>query len=156
MKQIGEFLKDRCSNDKGFTLIEIIAVLIILGIIAAVAISRGTGTDAAQLQAEVDTLKGHLRYAQYLAMNDISSDATSPTKWGIIINGSSYTLIKDVNGTQPSPFNLPGESSAIHTSTISGAGTGTVLFDEWGSPSVTAVTFGGQTITITPETGFLP
>lgn len=154
--QIGEIMKDRCRNNKGFTMIEVIAVLIILGIVAAVAMSRGTGTDEAKLQAEVNTLKGHLRYAQSLAMNDISSDATSPTKWGIIINGSSYTLIKDVNGTQTSPFDLPGESSAIHTSTISGAGTGTVLFNEWGSPSVTSVTFAGQTITITPDTGFIP
>lgn len=125
-----QFVKGRLRNSRGFTLIEIIAVLVILVIVSAVVISRGMVTDEAKLQAEVDTLKGHLRYAQYLAMN--ANEGNVPTvgtiKWGIRVDSSSYTLIKDVNGTQTSPFNLPNESSATHSvSTATRGGTGVEL-----------------------------
>ncbi|HQM43956.1 MAG TPA: prepilin-type N-terminal cleavage/methylation domain-containing protein [Smithellaceae bacterium] len=140
-------------NSKGFTMIEIVAVLIILGIIAAVAISRGLSVKDVTAQSEVETLKGHLRFAQSRAMNEIS-----PIKWGIQVNGLSYTLVRNLSGdnaTLDTPAYLPGESSATHTSTISGAGSGTVLFDDWGRPSATAITFVGRSISITPDTGFI-
>lgn len=135
-------------------------MLVIIAIISAVVISRGTGTDTANLQAEVDTLKGHLRYAQYLAMN--ANECNVPTsdtiKWGIRVDSSSYTLIKDVDGVQTSPFDLPNESSAEQSLPINATGTGTVLFNEWGSPDtpIPAIALGSQSITITPETGFIP
>jgi len=158
-------------NSRGFTMIEIIAVLVILGIITAVAISRGTATDAVKVQAEVDILKSQLRYAQYLAMNDVSSTTTGYVLWGINIGTSSYELVKYVGGVKvtPTPFNLPNESSPTHSfaSPITAtAATALVLFDEWGSPCTTAlvklpiVTItlnpGSQSIAITPETGFIP
>ena len=172
--QIGKILKGRCRSNKGFTMIEVIAVLVILAIVSAVAISRATGTSEAKLQAEVDTLKGHLRYAQYLAMNDISSTTTGYVQWGIDFGTttSSYKLVKYVGGVlvDPTPFNLPAESSATHSFKTPIVSTGTpalVLFDEWGSPYSDPATKlaanatiilnpGGQAITITPETGFIP
>ena len=128
-----------------------IAVLIIAAIIAAVVVVGGTSTADVNLQAEVDTLKSHLRYAQYLAMNDIP-----PTRWGISVGSSSYTLVKDFGGTPSTPFHLPNESSATHDFSPIAAAVVTVLFDEWGSPNNTSITFGGQTITITANTGFIP
>jgi len=146
-------IHSKLSNSKGFTIIEIVAVLIILGIIAAVAISRGLSVNDVTAQSEVETLKGHLRFAQSRAMNELS-----PVKWGIQANGSSYTLVRNLNGdntTFDSPALLPGESSATHATEITGAGSGTVLFDDWGRPSATEVTFVGRTISITPDTGFI-
>lgn len=155
-----QFVKGRLRNRRGFTLIEIIAALVILAIVSAVVISRGMATDEVKLQAEVDTLKGHLRYAQYLAMN--VNEGNVPTvgtiKWGIRVDSSSYTLIKDVNGAQMSPFNLPSESTATHSiAPVNATGTGTVLFNEWGSPDtpIPAIALGGQPITITANTGFI-
>jgi prepilin-type N-terminal cleavage/methylation domain-containing protein len=165
MKRMQAF-KGRWGNHRGFTLIEVVAVLIILGIISAVAISRTMGTDEVKLQAEVDILKGHLRYAQYLALNDIS-----PVKWGIQISGQSYTLVKNSSGDgatfdSPSPYILPNESSATHSIEPFTATQVTILFDEWGSPYSAStklgsafsiyLTPGSQSITITPETGFVP
>jgi MSHA pilin protein MshC len=140
----------------GFTLFEVIAVLIIMGILAAVAISRGTISQEANVKAEVDTLKSHLRYAQSLAMNEIS-----PICWGIQLNSSSYSLVKyDDDSEQTHTFNLPGESSATHNfkSGVSASGSTLVLFDEWGSPGSSNVnlTVGGESITITADTGFIP
>jgi prepilin-type N-terminal cleavage/methylation domain-containing protein len=152
-----QIVKGIFGNNKGFTLIEIIAVLVILAIVSAVVISRGTASDAAKLQAEVDTLKGHLRYAQALAMNDIY-----PVKWGIHVDSTakSYTLVKDPPGTGNeanflSPINLPNESSTTHSFTPITATTINVFFDDWGSPSTTSVPFGGETIIITATTGFI-
>lgn len=158
MMKTGEVMRHRLKNNKGFTLIEAVAVLVILGIISAVVISRGMDTREVELQAEIDTLKGHLRYAQYLALNqnDATSDVTLTTKWGIRQETqNSYTLIKDESSNQTSPYSLPGESSATHDASF--AVSGTVLFDEWGRPDNGAsMVIGGQTITITPETGYIP
>ena len=155
MMKTGVIMRNRLKSNKGFTLIEVIAVLVILAILSAVAISRGMQTDEVQLQTEVDTLIAHLRYAQYLALNDIS-----PTKWGIAIGGSSYALVKDPlgNGAFNSPLSLPGESSATHSISPFTATSTNVLFDEWGSPGTAGinVTLGGKTITITANTGFIP
>jgi prepilin-type N-terminal cleavage/methylation domain-containing protein len=147
----GEIMRGRQQENKGFTLIEMIAVLVIVAIIMAVAISRGIATGDVKLQAEVDTLKGHLRYAQYLAMNDIA-----PAKWGINVGGSSYTLIRFYANATTSPYSLPGESSATHSFAPITATPVTILFDDWGSPDNTSITLGGQTMTITANTGFIP
>jgi MSHA pilin protein MshC len=164
MMKTGEIMRHRIKNNKGFTLIEVVAVLIILGILSAVAISRGIDTREVELQAEVDTLKAHLRYAQYLALNDIS-----PVKWGIQISGPTYTLVRNSNGdgaTFDNPYNLPGESSQTHSIAPFTATTINLLFDEWGSPYNTAAKLtanqtialnpGSQSFTITPETGYIP
>ena len=155
MMKTGEIMRDRLKNNKGFTLIEAIAVLIILGIVSAAVISRGMATADVDLQVEVDTLKSHLRYAQYLAMNNVS-----PAKWGIQINGQSYTLVRNLTGngtTFDSPYKLPNESSATHSISPFSA-TSTVLFDEWGSPGVANINIalGGKTIEINAGTGFIP
>jgi MSHA pilin protein MshC len=157
MMQIKKIMRYRLRNDRGFTLIEIIAVLVLVAIISAVVISRGTATDAANLQAEVDTLKGYLRYAQSLAMNDIS-----PVKWGINYTGinakgeHTYQLVKDALGTNSftSPYSLPNESGSIHAVSKPFTASGTVLFDEWGGPTGT-MSIGGQTIAIITNTGFI-
>ena len=141
----------RLRKNRGFTLIEVIAVLVIVAIIAAVVLVRGMSTADVNLQAEMDTLKSHLRYAQYLAMNDIP-----PNRWGISVGSSSYTLVKDFGGTPSTPYLLPNESSATHDFSPIAASAVTVLFDEWGSPDNTAITFGGKTINITANTGFIP
>ena len=147
---IKQSMEKTLQDSKGFTMIEIIAVLIILGIIAAVVVSRGMSTGDVNLQTEINTLKGHLRFAQSRAMNDLQG-----TKWGISLARNSYTLIRvDTSGTT-SPLSLPGESSATHSFAPISATTATVLFDDWGSPDINALTFGGKTITITPNTGFI-
>jgi prepilin-type N-terminal cleavage/methylation domain-containing protein len=157
-------MMDKLSERSGFTLIEAIAVLVLIAIVSAVAISRGVMTNEADLQAEINTLKSHLRYSQQLAMNDITpTDATSAlyssrTKWGIKIDdgGTSYTLVKYV-ADAPVTHNLPlpNESSATHDFSPITATPVTILFDEWGSPSATSISFGGETITITANTGFI-
>ena len=55
-------------NEAGFTLIEIIVVLMLLSIIAATVLGRGMNTERIDLAAQMDKIRNHFRYAQTMAM----------------------------------------------------------------------------------------
>jgi MSHA pilin protein MshC len=138
-------------NAHGFTLIEIIAVLVIIGIMSAVAVTILSSLDKYKLISEVEILKSHLRYAQSRAMSDTVS-------WGIDFSSNSYTLKKGV-GTS----SLPNEDSHTHNlqkNGVTASGASNVTFDIWGSSGGTTVILsaGGdsRTITVTAGTGFIP
>lgn len=144
-------------NQTGFTMIEVIAVLIIIGILSAVAVSRISSTQSYSAIAEVDILKMHLRYAQLRALGD-------DKKWGISFNTDSYSIVRVGDATN---YNLPNENSPKHTLpsgiTVSGSN---VTFDEWGRPvdetgspvaSNIAITISsGGSFNVTKNTGFIP
>lgn len=135
------------NRDSGFTLVEIIAVLLLLGIVAAMVVAGGLGLGDTEEGAAADVLKTHLRYAQSRAMNGDQA-------WGILFTGSGYSLIRDPSGT-PEPVRLPGESAL--TVRLPAPVSGSVNFDTWGRPSgLLSISLGGRTITITPDTGFVP
>ena len=54
--------------EAGFTIIEIIAVLILLSIIAATVMGRTITTENFNLGTQVDKIRSHYRYAQSMAM----------------------------------------------------------------------------------------
>ncbi|MBW1773406.1 MAG: type II secretion system protein [Deltaproteobacteria bacterium] len=96
-----------CANirkNRGFTMIEAIAVLLLLGILSTVIISSYGATETNKLVAEEATLKGHLRFVQLRAMND-------QVPWGIAFVANAYTLLR--NGV-PAPYDLPGADSVVH------------------------------------------
>ena len=116
-------------DSPGFTMIEVIAVLVILGIISAVVIAKVSSVIAQyNLDSEADVIKGHLRYAQALSMN-------STVNWGITFSSGSYTIFTNPSSTVA----LPGTSNTAAPATAnlpSGMtiSTGTVSFDSWGTP----------------------
>lgn len=119
--------KNNTKLQRGFTLIEVIAVLVIIGVVAAVVISRMMSPSSFGLVSETDILKGHLRYAQYRAMSHTE-------KWGISFSTDSYSLVPPTD----TPSNLPNEDSSTHTlsagiTITTGSGTA-VYFNEWGNP----------------------
>ncbi len=147
-------------DNRGFTLIEVIAVLIILGIMAAVAINR-VGSNQSNLITQADIVKTHLRFAQLKALQD------DVNEWSITFAANSYTLSCTGTTCPSSPIYLPSESSSTHTFPVGitvASNPSTINYDLWGSPvpagSGATVTLSqtGSTpivITVSANTGFI-
>jgi prepilin-type N-terminal cleavage/methylation domain-containing protein len=76
----------------GFTLRELIIVLVIVGIISAIALSR-TSNDPVMLSTQVNQLAGDIRYVQALAM-------TQSQRYRINLAAGGYTFTRaDAGGT---------------------------------------------------------
>jgi prepilin-type N-terminal cleavage/methylation domain-containing protein len=80
------------SNRSGFTLIEVIAVLVIIGIITALAVTSFS-SNPNNLIAAKDTLTSHLRLAQARAMSTSADNVTKFSVWGVrFISTTQYHL----------------------------------------------------------------
>jgi MSHA pilin protein MshC len=144
---------------QGFTLIEIVAVLVVISILVAVAASRvGTITDTADNTSAASTLRSHLRYAQIRALN-------TQGVWGVNCSGSSYSLYR-WDGAAAITTAFPGEENNTVAFPNGISINSTISFDDWGRPhnnqaatgnSVSVnLSVGGETITVTQETGYIP
>ena len=137
----------------GFTLLEVICVMLLIGIVSAVVISRSRD-HSVELIGEMEVVKGHLRYAQTRAMN-------SNEGWGINFSTSSYTL--EENGAA-SATALPGQSGSVYTLAVGSISStvNPIVFNQWGNPGATSITVtvsdgaDSQSFAITPLTGFIP
>jgi len=149
-------------NNAGQSLIELVMVLVIIGIISLVVVSRWS-EGKNEIIAQLEIIKSHLRYTQSKAMSTSSNwyihFETSPSP-------GKYTLY---NGDGDAKY-FPGETgNAINLATgISLDVEKYILFDYLGRPysdsagttplaSVTEIiTSAAGNIEITPETGFVP
>lgn len=151
----------KCSpgSNTGFTLLEVLATLVIVGIMTAVAISHLATTGTYGLHSEAEILKAHLRYAQFRAMSD-------DVVWKVDFTPNSYTLFRTVNGGSWVTSNLPDDSGTpthiFHDGVVKSGDNQIVTFDQWGSPggsSITVTLTAGDEVAdmvITKNTGFVP
>ena len=156
-------------NKRGFTLIEVTVVLVLISIIAAAVFARSISTDQINVVGEVDKIRNHIRYAQSLAMKrseirGFKCDGLSPGSYWMFTGCDPDNVSNQIA--------LPGETavtvslpSAISINSI------TVFFDTYGKPysactdesdktplsSELTITISGspRNLTITPETGFI-
>ncbi len=142
-------------NHKGFTLIELVMVLVLIGIVAvfvAPKLGEVTGTKAGSFK---DKLRADIRYAQSLAMTQNrryrvycnTTPAPTPNGYAVVYDTSggawtSYGYAQDFSGTGNLSLTLDaGQYTGITVSTPAG---GFIEFDSSGTPTVG----GGVVITV--------
>ncbi len=152
-------------NQHGFTMIEVISVLILIGIVTAVIIVRMTGTTDYDRISQLEVVKNHVRLAQSRAMNSYKAcginftsattyflfDASAPTT-PVHILGEETTTVDMGSGGKKSSLTI---TSAPQMITFNGFGS---PIDGSGNPetsNVNLVTNAGN-VTITKNTGFIP
>jgi MSHA pilin protein MshC len=148
----------------GFTLIEIIAVLLVLAILGAVVVSRASSTSTYSLKSTAEVIKTHIRFAQTRSMSTNQA-------WGIHFDsGTTYFMFK--NGSLANQVYLPGENGLVVTlpSGVTVTSGVIVSFDRFGRPytdaaastlqaanrTITVSYSGTEDITITKNTGYIP
>ena len=157
-------------KNSGFTLIEMVVVLVLISIIAATVFSRSITTDRINFVGQVDKIRNHIRYAQSLAMKSL--DMNSDERWGIKCASNRYWLFTYENfGDQNTPVILPGQrSDRINLSDLGVTMSAfTLFFDGLGKPYITsydselpsplniAISAGSEssTLNVSPETGLI-
>jgi prepilin-type N-terminal cleavage/methylation domain-containing protein len=140
-------MKGRCRGRDGFTMLETIAVLVLLGIMAAVAGMRSPRGET-DVDGAADQLAAHLRYAQARSMASDSSLATPEfytSLWGIYFSdAANYGLFFCDNPSSCAPATslriLPGSENNLVTSDANVTyGTAALSFDKFGRPYLAGV-----------------
>lgn len=140
-----------CGN-AGFTVIELVVVIILLGIVSAVALPRFFDADGYRQRAAYDEVAGALRYAQKLAV-------ASGCEVQVLLTGNSYALQQHATDCSSGSFadisHHPVTTATFSHVTLSPS-PGTLVFDAMGRSNTAAVIdIGDRTIQVVAETGYV-
>ncbi len=166
-------MDSRKRYDSGFTLVEIIAVLLLMSIIAATVLGRSINTENIDLASQTAKISNHIRYAEAMAMK------RSDTVWGIKCQAGPPNEYWLFSGTDPDDaakqVMIPGENTVKISLSTHGVvmGAFTIFFDKYSKPynsytdettndprttpkNITVVAGSkSRIISITAETGFI-
>ncbi|MEQ1635755.1 MAG: prepilin-type N-terminal cleavage/methylation domain-containing protein [Methylococcales bacterium] len=148
-------------RQQGFTLVELVMIIVVLGILSVTASPKFFGVSEYQVRAFFDDTLSAIRYAQKLAV-------ANHCKVQVSINANGYTLKRPATESQcfsSSPtFSVavthPGTQQAGYSNSqadVTLTPNTSFYFDALGqaSQSVTLTVGGTRTITVIPATGFV-
>jgi len=143
---------------KGFTLVELIGVIAIAGILAAVAAPRFFNTATFASRGYFDAAAGFFRYAQKLAIARHGSVT-------VLVSADGLTLCRSATAPCPAADQIPGPDGSqpfqvlVPNGVSLTASIASVSFDAQGRPnSAASLTIGGdqtRTLTVETETGYV-
>lgn len=128
-------------RQRGFTLVELVAVLVLLGILSAAAFSRLPSVDLYEDRVFQDSLQTSLRLAQRTALSHhassvqwrLSHAAGSNWQYSILIDGNSALSESVASGTAVN-YSVRVSGNATISGTLNSNGeTLTLNFDRWGN-----------------------
>jgi prepilin-type N-terminal cleavage/methylation domain-containing protein len=121
-------------NNRGFTIIEIVVVLVLISIIAAAVFQRSISTDQMNFRSQFDKIQNQMRYPQSMAMK-------RSEWWGFSCDTNDFWIFTGTNETIGANRKLlPGQTDTLISLndlgvTMSmGGNPFTVIFDPYGIP----------------------
>ena len=121
---------DRIRYNHGFTLIEIVVVLVLISIISAAVFRRSLSTDQMNFMSQYNKIQNQIRYPQSIAMKQSEY-------WGFSCDTTNYWMFTGTNQSivdRRRPF--PGQQDKLISLNDLGVAMDgfTVLFDKYGRP----------------------
>ena len=142
-------------NNKGFTVIELVIVIVLLGIMAGVAYTKlplGMKSQAAVLE-----FKHAVRYAQHKAITH--QFTTAAAAWGISVASNQYTVRRaDSSETAEAEYvnrTLPDNATIAPDTDVWFNGLGEPINNSGTPLGDTSITVGSTAVTIYAETGYV-
>ena len=124
---------DKLSTQKGFTLVELITVIILVGIMAVVVYPRFSSPSIFQVNAARDDLISAIHFARLRAMS--SEDGTAGNQVQLVVTANGFS-------TQQGTTTLNSGSGSYNAVTFSPATT--LAFDKLGQTTATDFTVSGS------------
>jgi len=132
------------NNQRGFTLVELVMTMVIVGIVAAAVASRFFDNDIFQSRGAADQIKAALRYGQKVAIAQhrivtVNISTASDSNCGVELVGGNINCV-------------------ISNSVLAPAYTKSVAFNALGQPvpnAADSITVGATTVSIEAETGYV-
>jgi MSHA pilin protein MshC len=145
-------------TESGFTLVELVIVIVVLGIISAYAVMRSPDVSSVTLPSQAQQLASDIRHAQTLAYTwgKSLSFIAEPSRYCVTLGAS------DCSGSNPITDPSTGGSFIVYLQKGVGlTGTAPLVINSLGQPTSPATggatyTLGGsQTVTVDGQTGFV-